>query len=188
MGQSSSTKSKIDVNLDNILSKEVFEDLIQCPKKREELHKLVIKTGKIIKVYICPHPKIVNRYYVAEFFTKDLGPPSIGHIVWAFCVYHEHWVYGVNIYEYYENPIKKLVKKNINCYICDLKTRPGYNMSNDFITIFNIIKYNHIIKSFNNSNTNNIDERIIIRSRLINGISRFGELTLEKQLKEKENL
>jgi hypothetical protein len=188
MGQSKSTTintstiiNNTDVNvLDNIISIKMFKNLIDSPKKRVELHNLIIQTGKILRVNLGLDPANViisklqfskNVYCVAEFFTTNLNspptsPPYIGQRGQS--VYREDWVYGVNIYQYHEKETLNLEKAKLiefYTYTCNSKTRQ-YNMSDDFMTLFRYI--NGISEGFTNI------------------VDRFGELTLEKLTLEKE--
>jgi hypothetical protein len=140
MGNNNS-QSNIDSNiLDNVLTQETFKQLITVKCNRLQLQDIITNTNKVIKIYICDNSNSNDKYYVAHLKTVNLGPPSFGHIFWGYFVYHEYFVYGFDIYEYSKinEDYKKLYKKNY--YICNIKTRNGYNMSHDFETILNVIK------------------------------------------------
>jgi len=140
MGNNNS-QSNINLNiLDNVLTQETFEQLINVKYKRLQLQDIIANTNKVIKIYICDKSNSNDKYYVAHLKTFNLGPPSFGHIFWGYFVYHEYFVYGFDIYEYskIDEVYKKIYKKNY--HICNIKTRNGYNMSHDFETILNVIK------------------------------------------------
>ena len=79
----------------------------------------------------------LDKYFVAELKTIQVSyPSSVGDIIWASKNYHEHWIYGVDLYEYDITDLtyKKLILKDfIKCKISD---RGGYNMSRDLANIY----------------------------------------------------
>lgn len=155
MGNGGSQINNYENILDTILSQELFEQLIQDKSDRLKIHELVAKKNKEIKIYICQNDSNKNLYYVAHFTTIDLGLPSFGHLIWSPLVYHEHWVYGFNIYEY-----NKIDKSHTKIYLkkfhqCNINTRKGYNMSHDLQTNLDIIKnlkYSHILTKIEKKN------------------------------------
>lgn len=139
MGQRQSQSTTNTNILNTVLSPETFENLLHDNYSRIQLHNMAYKANKPIKVFLCNNPVDTNVYYGIEFVCINLGPPSVGHLLWAYFVYHEYWTYGFHIYEYNTTTQEKqYVIKNLS--VSHPSTRPGYHISNDFVTNYNVVK------------------------------------------------
>ncbi len=162
MGQSNN--SSMMGNLpEHVLSQQEFGDLIQNTRRKTAFHDQMVKNNKYPVIFICDKETdedrmdegykenceidsisadYVNRYYVAQLKTvrrkhySDFS--SLLHDN-----YHTNWSYGFDVYEYHklDSNYKRLMVKDY--YFCDIQERTknfGTHMSNDLITILQIIK------------------------------------------------
>ena len=54
--------------------------------------------------------------------------------------YHSIWAYGFDVYEYHRFDTNHKVRWLENYYVCDINTRSGHHMSQDLVTILNVIR------------------------------------------------
>ncbi len=160
MGQEISSTNNFNFP-EYVLSHQEFNDLIQNEKKN--FHNYMAKKNKYAVIYICDKETdedrldeayienceidsicadYVNRYYVAQLKTSRQGYYSDFTSVLQ-DNYHTIWSYGFDIYEYHKvnKDYKRLIVKDY--YFCDIKERTknlGTHISNDLLTILQIIK------------------------------------------------
>ena len=157
MGQSSSDMLAKYNN--KILTLEEFEEMINENKKL--LHNQIVKSNIYPKIFICEKetdedkldPVYIenceiddivddykNRCFVAQLTSKrdpNAYFESVGNIIWN--DYHQLYSYGIDIYEYHK--IDKTFTTFLENYlICDIKTRNGTHMCDDYVKICNTIK------------------------------------------------
>lgn len=111
-----------------------------CDKETEEDRKDEVYIENCEIDSICAD--YANRYYVAKLKTARQGYYTDFASVLV-DNYHTIFSYGFDIYEYHklDKNYKKLMIENY--YFCDIKERTekfGTDMSNDLLTIFNVIK------------------------------------------------